>query len=1365
MNQNGKTFAQNNSTSSASFIERLRASKGGGNSNQTLFNQSVNTPQSVIQEAKSETSSNSYLDRLRATREQSTNPNFGFNKLESKEEAKSETSSSSYLDRLRATREQSTNPNFGFVQQTTSEPEETKTISSSDFIKRLAEKREGNVVPTFASIISNQQVEKKEISQEEYIEELKKRRAAATDTNTITTLTLNSRCGEITQTEVTHKLVTSNDEEEEEEDDDEEEEEIVERSEQREVVVPVDPKQMLYRIKYSFDVYENLKTTPATSKEAMINFLTKQGANGGFDPVAAYNNTLSDSDKAQIKEETIRKNIGGGCVAGETEEISENQRIIEELSARKSSLTNAERKRLLQAEKDEKARKKLDKEVAKALKGPSKKVQEMISKKDVVKEEKIANADDGYLDKLSEELTAERIKTVYDAANWIVIISSPEKKLKGFELLFMGIHEPILKKIIYVETMRRTSIEAVANKRFKEALQRFSTTFPLDQMIKFQLKEMEDIIPPFSPFEKKKLSLDLWQLDVFGYINKKVSVLISAPTASGKTVCATYCVKVCNKVLFVLPSKELANQVAGVIRNMKTTTTTFTPIKLITGENIYEDNEPKVFIGTAVDLERYFNLEQAQITRSSRLFDRNQFDIDTFDYIIVDEIHQMNSPEQGCAMQRLIKRFKCPMLGLSATIGNQEKLYDWISYLKRTTPSITVEHVSYTKRFINQQKHVWDGNSLVPIHPLAVVDLEFLQSGKLVRTEMQFIPNDIFKVYDKMENLYPREALEAIAPAAFFKNACISLDQCKSYETAMKETLTNLSQTYPSQTEQLLSSFKLEDINLTKLGPKELYTVLKQMQHEKKLPAIVFKFDPTTCKQVANDLLEWMEAEELAKYPLYRETRELQSKSYREMRDKIAAIDNMDFGITDDIKSDKLDRENRVKDTCLTEFVQDYKKLLVHNIHKYRSEFSDEHTTPERKARLEFYINHYSREAKNIERMKELTDINVFAPHPDFTFSNVTISMSTMVEIKSLLRDYTRQMNEAPGQDSSGRKKNFKLTNNFNIGYNHFFLRSIERGFVLYLNALPVPFQRIGQMLIADGGAPITFSDESLAFGVNYPIRSVALLGSTKNDIIDKAKADQASGRSGRRGLDTKGHTIYIGVNWRELTSSEYINVTGYNPDNEYMTLPKEFNSKFDVKRLGLISLHEFCSMEDSNDIESLKELQSQRFATMKETHQEVVERLGIKNPMNIYRLSEYGELSEIITDFLVFLSSKMYSGLSIEKYDLFEMIGCIVDTNSDEELLFLNKQNEELMYEFQAEMGERGIMLQLNGCNFLARSYKKNLFEENLSLSMIRLRRINEIVRILYNQYQSSEKTNKWVKMLFQIFDEVKNLIFKNTI
>jgi hypothetical protein len=862
------------------------------------------------------------------------------------------------------------------------------------------------------------------------------------------------------------------------------------------------------------------------------------------------------------------------------------------------------------------------------------------------------------------------------------------------------------------------------------------------------------------------MELDSWQIDVFNHIKNKVSVIIDAPTSSGKTVCATFCVKVYEKVLFVLPSKELANQVAGTIRNMHTATSSYIPIKLITDETIYEDENPRVYIGTPIDLERYFNLEGAKRIDFNNPADlrsrQKQFDIKCFEYIIVDEIHQLNSETQGPAMQRLIKLFQCPMLCLSATIGNPEQIPKWVEYLKSTTPNIRVERVSYDKRFINQQKHVWDGNELLPIHPLAVVSLDFLQSNKLLTAEMQFIPNDLFRLYTEMVKCYPAQSIQSIVPVTFFQNACISLNQCKEYEVEMKSLLTDLSKEYPNETTLLLSKFIIKDIQLKSLEIKDVYTILKSMQVNKKLPAIVFKFDQTTCRQIAHDLLEYMEREEQLKYPYYKQLREFQNEYYKRMETELERIDDIEYGRVDDIKNAKLDREMHVKEKFLNEFIDAYRKKVEHIINKYRDDLAstskseDIAALKEYKRRLRFYITHYTEEHANIEKMTELRPVNEFAPHPDFTFSNLTVSMTTMIEIKNLLKEYTTQI--------VGNKhiSKTKLANDFNIGYNHFFLKAIERGFVLYLSALPVPFQRIGQMLIADGAAPVTFSDRSLAYGVNYSIRSTLILGSANNDIIDRADAHQASGRSGRRGLDTKGHTVYVGVNWLDLVSSEYIHIVGANPDNEYMTLPHEFNRSFNVKSLYKTSLADFCQC---SNIEEVREIEEDRSVEIKEKHDELVKRLGVNNYMHVYRLSEYGQLSEVLINFLKFLSSKLYTGISIEKTDLFEMIGTLVDNYREEPLEFENEQNKDLMFEFQSQMAEQDQMIELYGFNKLTKCFKKQIFNTDISTSMFRLKHFNEIIKILYNQTHTLKRTKKWVEMLLEIFIEIKSQIIKNII
>jgi len=555
--------------------------------------------------------------------------------------------------------------------------------------------------------------------------------------------------------------------------------------------------------------------------------------------------------------------------------------------------------------------------------------------------------------------------------------------------------------------------------------------------------------------------------------------------------------------------------------------------------------------------------------------------------------------------------------------------------------------------------------------------------------------------------------------------------------------------------------------------------MLKTMQREKKLPTIVFKFDPTTCQKVAHDLLNYMEEAESNKYPHLRELKELQNKFVSEMNDAIKGVEGMQIskhiGDKDqDIVGIKIDREKSIHEKFLHDFKKEVTKVLSHIISKYTNLLQD--ATEKLQNKYKFYIDYYTKELRNFSSMTELIQVNVFAPHPEFTFSNNTVDMSTMIKIKNLLKEY---MEQSCGSDFSNKKK---MVNNYNIGYNHFFLKSIERGFVLYLNVLPVPFQRIAQMLIAEGGAPVTFSDKSLAYGVNYSIASTVLLGSIENDIIDRIIAHQAAGRSGRRGLDTKGYTIFCGVNWRELVSNEYLKITGANPDTEYMTLPKAFNTNFNMKQLAKVSLTEFIEFKSNDTTESsisfpeqITILEKEREEQFEVQHLELIDRLDDNNLMYIYRLSNYGILSEILNEFLLFLSLKMYGGLKIDKNELFELLAILVNHHDIEHFGDYHTPNiSPILDEFKLAMQEKGYNVCFTGCYTLTRLYKKRIFFDhkidepenaNLSVNMERLKHIIEIVRILYNQNKELHKINKWVDMLADIFNDLRIIIFKHSI
>jgi hypothetical protein len=117
------------------------------------------------------------------------------------------------------------------------------------------------------------------------------------------------------------------------------------------------------------------------------------------------------------------------------------------------------------------------------------------------------------------------------------------------------------------------------------------------------------------------------------------------------------------------------------------------------------------------------------------------------------------------------------------------------------------------------------------------------------------------------------------------------------------------------------------------------------------------------------------------------------------------------------------------------------------------------------------------------------------------------------------------------------------------ISYDHPFMRGLEFGILCYNKIMNPALQRVSQYLI-NKHPFITFSDESLAVGINYPIKTVMILGGLKNEpleMIDNALAHQAIGRAGRRGLDIKSVVIYSGVIIEDILIQKYKHI---NPNN-----------------------------------------------------------------------------------------------------------------------------------------------------------------------------------------------------------------------
>ncbi|HLC90233.1 MAG TPA: DEAD/DEAH box helicase [Candidatus Nanoarchaeia archaeon] len=169
--------------------------------------------------------------------------------------------------------------------------------------------------------------------------------------------------------------------------------------------------------------------------------------------------------------------------------------------------------------------------------------------------------------------------------------------------------------------------------------------------------------PSLTPIQEKALAA--------GLLEGK-SLLICAPTASGKTLVAS--MAICNqlkqgKAIYVVPLKALANE-------------KFKEFKRLLEKTEYKTT---ISIGDIDSPSPYLANYDLIILTSEKLDSLLRHKADWIYYIktiIVDEIHLLNDPTRGPTLEiilTLLKTIISPqIIGLSATIGNPKELAKWL---------------------------------------------------------------------------------------------------------------------------------------------------------------------------------------------------------------------------------------------------------------------------------------------------------------------------------------------------------------------------------------------------------------------------------------------------------------------------------------------------------------------------------------------------------------------------------------------------------------------------------------------------------------------------------------------------------------
>lgn len=170
---------------------------------------------------------------------------------------------------------------------------------------------------------------------------------------------------------------------------------------------------------------------------------------------------------------------------------------------------------------------------------------------------------------------------------------------------------------------------------------------------------------------------DRFQIEAADAVDRGESVVVTAPTGSGKTVVAEAAIaRVLDggrRAIYTTPLKALSNQKFGDFRR----THGEMEVGLLTGDNSINGGASIVVMTTEV-------LRNMMYARSP--------DLDDVGVVILDEVHYLQDRERGSVWEEIIVHLDraIPLVCLSATIANAEEFADWVAE-RRGDTTLVVE--------------------------------------------------------------------------------------------------------------------------------------------------------------------------------------------------------------------------------------------------------------------------------------------------------------------------------------------------------------------------------------------------------------------------------------------------------------------------------------------------------------------------------------------------------------------------------------------------------------------------------------------------------------------------------------------------
>ncbi|RJE24609.1 DEAD DEAH box helicase [Aspergillus sclerotialis] len=581
---------------------------------------------------------------------------------------------------------------------------------------------------------------------------------------------------------------------------------------------------------------------------------------------------------------------------------------------------------------------------------------------------------------------------------------------------------------------------------------------------------------------------DKWQRDVLDQIDAKNSLFVVAPTSAGKTFISFYAMKQILQedndgvLVYVAPTKALVNQIAAEIQARFSKAF---PSKL-SGKSVwgihtrdYRINNP-VGCQVLVTVPHILQLILLAPTNAKSWSSRIK-------RIIFDEIHCIDQAEDGVVWEQLLLLSPCPIIALSATVGNPQEFCDWLRLTQKAN-GLELNMIEHRYRYSDLRKYIYQPpqkfsfNGLPSPEPLNQLGLDDVPGITFMHPV-----SSLTAKYPVDPSLNPSNCLPEVirkADIAKWEASLKSLlkvwldDRNSPFDKVLKQLSTEtVSATRP---EVLVSSGVGEQATFCSINANDILDttlpLICSLHNRGALPALFFNYDRSECERICRKLLEQFQEGE-ARW----------KASSRAWKAKIAKWEEWKR------EQEKGSKKKNAKGTGKGAAADD----MMSAADRMREEASVEWSS------FESFDPESPVDSFHVADMKKLSP--------------------------SEFNEYAYQLRRRSQPE--------------------WLIDALKRGIGVHHAGMNRKYRQVCEILFRKGYLRVVIATGTLALGINMPCKTVVFSGDSI--YLTALNFRQAAGRSGRRGFDVLGNVVFQDVPYTKvfrLLSSRLPDLNGHFP-------------------------------------------------------------------------------------------------------------------------------------------------------------------------------------------------------------------------